>query len=190
MTSWPRLTEKCFCNSFPLQRRESTDTRRICWNGKIRKLEKAFRPVFDLSCFSFQREAFMKWVFDPWTKPLSSLSCVFSWLSTKGYYRGWNGAHYTNTHSFYSFCSVLSCFFSLDDVYLLVSLAMCESALNVSVEFRIRGQIVLTELSTCLSTGWITAFHIDLSWAKSTAIVCSSKSTLLEIAIAVLQHNK
>lgn len=49
----PRLTEKCFCNSFPLQRRESMDTRRICRNGEIGKLEKAFRPVFDLSCFSF-----------------------------------------------------------------------------------------------------------------------------------------
>ena len=49
----PRLTEKCFCNSFPLQRRESTDTRRICRNGEIGKLEKALRPVFDLSCFSF-----------------------------------------------------------------------------------------------------------------------------------------
>ena len=49
----PQLTEKCFCNSFPLQKRESTDTRRICRNGEIGKLEKAFRPVFDLSCFSF-----------------------------------------------------------------------------------------------------------------------------------------
>lgn len=70
-------------------------------------------------------------------------------------------------------------------MYLLVGLAMCISALNVSVEFQIRGQIVATELSTCLSTGCIPAFHIDLSWAKSTAM---SKSTPLKIA--VFQHNK
>lgn len=65
-------------------------------------------------------------------------------------------------YAFYSFIAFVSLFFCLHDVYLFVSLAMCETALNVSVEFRIRGQIVATELSTCLSTGWIPAFHIDL----------------------------
>lgn len=45
-------------------------------NGKIGKLKKAFRPVFDLSCFRLLRRAFMKWVFDPWAKPLSSHPCV------------------------------------------------------------------------------------------------------------------
>lgn len=34
MTSWPRLREKRFSNRVPLQRRESTDTRWICWDGK------------------------------------------------------------------------------------------------------------------------------------------------------------
>lgn len=64
-------------------------------------------------------------------------------------------------YDFYSFIAfVLPLFLH---VYLFLSPTMCETAINVSVEFQIRGQIVATELSTCLSTGWIPVFHIDPS---------------------------
>lgn len=184
MTPWPWLTEKCFCNSFPLQRRESTDTRRICWNGKIRKLEKAFRPVFDLSCFSFLQKAFMKWVFDLYIKLLSSLSCVstcFDWPPKP--ITECETGNYTSTLPF-SIHFVLFCpSFFLDDMYLLVSLAMWESDLNVSAEFQIRWQIVVTELSTCLSTGWIPVFHIDLSRAESTVMFVHPRALCLRLVL-------
>ena len=109
---------------------------------------------------------------------------LFPWRTTKGYYSGKNRAQSTNMYRLYSFCLVLSSFFFFfifDDVYLLVSLVMCESALNVSVEVRIRGQIVVTELSTCLSTGWIPAFLIDLSWAKSTAMLVHPRARCLRL---------
>lgn len=170
MTPWPPLTEKCFCNSFPLQRRESTDTRQICWNGKIGKLEKAFRPVFDLSCFSFLQEPFMKWVFDPWTKPLSSPSCFpcTDW-PPKTITGDETGVFTSARGASFLLLSVFPHSFRVD-LYFLVSLIMCESTLNESVEFWIRVQIAVTELLTCLSTGWKTMFHIDLSWAKAMAV--------------------
>lgn len=65
-------------------------------------------------------------------------------------------------YDFYSFIAFVLPVF-LHNVYLFVSPTMCETAINVSVEFQIRGQIVATELSTCLSTGWIPTFHIDPS---------------------------
>lgn len=159
MTPWPALTEKCFCNSFPLQRRESADTRQICWNGKIGKLEKAFRPVFDLSCFSFLQEPFMKWLFDPWTKPLSSPACF---LCTN-----WPPKNITaeETGSLHQHTSFFSFPFSFS---FLVSLIMCESTWNVSVDFWNRVQIAITELLTCFSTGWKPVFHKDLSHALFT----------------------
>lgn len=160
MTPWPALTEKCFCNSFPLQRRESADTRQICWNGKIGKLEKAFRPVFDLSCFSFLQKPFMKWLFDPWTKnyALTGHQRILQ-LRKRGLY--------TNTRASFLFLSVFPHSFRVA-LCLLVSLIMCESTWNVSVDFWNRVQIAITELLTCFSTGWKPVFHKDLSRALFT----------------------
>lgn len=52
--------------------RARTDMRK--WENR-KTGKKAFRPVLDLSCFSFLLKAFMKWAFDSWTKLLSSPPC-------------------------------------------------------------------------------------------------------------------
>jgi len=59
---WPPLTpadgETLLAIVFHYGRRESADKQTDMWNGKMGKLEKAFRPVVDLSCFGFPSAGF------------------------------------------------------------------------------------------------------------------------------------
>lgn len=108
MTSWPQLAEKCFCDSFPLQRRESTDTRRICWNGKIGNWKRHLDLCLTCHGSVFCRRLFMKWVFDPNT-PILWSSCPLTAVTEKQP----GSSHQHNEALFNSFgppsCPMMTC---------------------------------------------------------------------------------
>lgn len=136
-------------------------------NEKIGKLEKAFRPVLDLSCFRFISFFFM-------TRAFKGHEVVPLRGVVHKRIRPGSSRRRFHLLSICGFC--LSYFFyfffpppPLRHVYLPVPQLRERRVHRRS--FEIRGQIAAAELSTCLATGWMPAVHIDprrgpgvLSW--------------------------
>lgn len=165
MTSWPAADwrKKRLRNGFSIRRGGEGAAAQDGYveDEKIGKLEKALRPVLDLSCFTF----FFLW----WER----LKAMKSSLSETSSTRGSDAGRHTDESIFYpseAFVSVIF-FLLLRHVYLPVPRLREHRVHHRS--FKIRTQIAATELSTCLSTSWMPAVHIDarrgpwaLSWTQ------------------------